>query len=134
MAGYDLEIRAPTMVSLDIGLTVHVEPTHFRSTVRMALEEVFSTIDLPNGQRGFFHPDNFDFGQSVYVSQLISRAMDVRGVAWVEVTRFQRWRRPDQDELAHGEIVIGPLELARLRNDPETPEDGVILFNLEGGQ
>jgi hypothetical protein len=65
---------------------------------------------------------------------MVSRAMDVPGVAWVETTRFQRWQRPAQDELKNGEITIGPFEIARLRNDPEAPEDGVMRFHLEGGQ
>lgn len=134
LAGYDLEIRTPIMVSLDIEITVSVKPAYFRSTVRAALEAAFSSIDLPDRQRGFFHPDNFDFGQPVYLSQMVSRAMDVPGVAWVETTRFQRWQRPAQDELKNGEITIGPFEIARLRNDPEAPEDGVMRFHLEGGQ
>ncbi len=134
LAGYDLEIRSPTLVSLEIEMTISVKPAYFRSTVRTALEAAFSNVDLPDGQRGFFHPDNFGFGQSVYLSQLVSRAMEVPGVAWVEVTHFQRWRRPAQDELKTGEITIAPSEIACLRNDPEAPEDGVMTFHLEGGQ
>ncbi|MCZ6677475.1 MAG: putative baseplate assembly protein [Candidatus Poribacteria bacterium] len=134
LAGYDLEIRPPALVSLDIALTVHVGPDHFRSTVRGALDETFSDVDLPDGRRGFFHPDNFNFGQSVYLSQLVATAMEAPGVAWIETTRFQRRRQPARGELDSGEIPIASLEIARLHNDPDAPENGIIMFNLEGGQ
>jgi hypothetical protein len=132
-AGYDLEIRAPRYASLDIQLTATVAPDHFRSTIRQALREAFSRTDLPNGRRGFFHPDNFGFGQPVYLSPIVMAAMQIPGVMRVDIDRFQRWGRP-QHERETGQIAVGPLEIARLDNDPAAPEHGTIKFIVEGGR
>jgi hypothetical protein len=132
MAGHDVEIDAPLFVPLDIELTGCVQPGHFPADVEQALLEAFSSVDLPGGRRGFFHPDNFTFGQPVYLSQIIATAMQVPGVAWIDATRFQRWGQAAHGELAQGFISFGRLEIARLDNDPNRAENGKIVFNLGG--
>jgi predicted phage baseplate assembly protein len=134
LAGHDLEIVPPRFAPLDIALTATLAPDHFGSTVRQALRETFSRVDLPNGRRGFFHPAHFPFGQPVYLSPLVTAAMQVPGVVQVRVTRFQRWGRPDRGELAAAQIPIGPLEIARLDSDAAAPENGTITFTVEGGR
>ena len=79
LAGYDLEIQPPTFVALDIAFTVCVAPGYFRNDVKATLLDAFSNRILPSGQSGFFYPDNFDFGQPVYLSQIVSTAMQVSG-------------------------------------------------------
>jgi hypothetical protein len=74
MAGYDLEIHGPEDVSLEIEMMVCVDSDYFRSNVLAALEDVFSSDTLAEGSLGFFHPDNFTFGQSIYLSQLYAAA------------------------------------------------------------
>jgi hypothetical protein len=134
MAGHDLEIDAPRYVPLEIDMGVCVKSEYFRSDVKAALLDVFSSGVRPNGQRGFFHPDNFSFGQAVYLSRIYSAAMAVDGVASVEVTKFQRWNTPDDDALQSGSLALGRIEIARLDNDPNFPENGVLRVNLEGGK
>lgn len=134
VCGYDLAIRAPRYVGLDIALTVQVDPTHFASTVLQALLETFSAVELSNGKRGYFHPENFTLGQPVYLSELIARTVEVPGVAWTEVTRFQRWGRPARNELANGKIPIAPLEIAQLLNTAAAPHNGQIEFAMQGGR
>ncbi len=46
VSGYDLAVRAPRYVPLDIALTVQVAPTHFASTVLQTLLETFSAVNL----------------------------------------------------------------------------------------
>ena len=133
LAGYDLEICAPRYLPVDIGLSVHVAAHTFRASVNQALLEAFSDVDLPDGSRGFFHPDNFTFGQPVYLSQVIATAMRLPGVDWVETLRFQAMGRPAGRELEDARIEVGPLEIARLDNDPNAPENGRIEFIMEGG-
>jgi hypothetical protein len=140
MAGVDVEVDAPVPVSLDIVLTVCVAPAHSRSAVERALLDRFSARDLPGGGRGFFHPDNFTFGQAVYLSTLVAQAMAVDGVRWVETqpgpdrpNRFQRWGEPEAGEHAAGRIAMGRLEVARCDSDPNEPENGRIEFVLTGG-
>jgi hypothetical protein len=140
LAGYDLEVEAPTFVPLDILFTVCVAPGYFRDAVRASLLDVFSNRILQNGQKGFFYPDNFEFGTPVYLSQVVAAAMQVPGVAWIDTNdkppspnHFKRWGRPSQGETAAGKIEMATLEIARLDNDPSLPENGKIDFLMEGG-
>jgi predicted phage baseplate assembly protein len=140
LAGYDLEIERPIFVPLDIAFTVCVAPGYFRSSVESALLDTFSNRLLPGGKRGFFYPDNFTFGQPVYLSQVVAAAMRVPGVNWIDtndvppaVNHFKRWGQESQGETAAGRIPMGRLEIARLDNDPSEPENGKIAFFMKGG-
>ena len=86
-----------------------------------------------DGRRGFFHPDNFTFGQPVYIGTIYRAAMDVLGVASVTVDRFQRWGKKENGELEEGVLKIGSYEIAQLDSDPNFPENGKISFVMEGG-
>ena len=132
MAGQDLEIDAPRPVPLEIALRVCVKPDHFRGDVKAALFQVFSKRTLPDGRRGLFHPDNFTFGQPVYLSQVYAAAQAVDGVASVDVTQFERQGRPDPQAFADGVLNFARLEIPRLDNDPSFPERGV--FRAEHGR
>lgn len=136
LAGHTLEIKAPRFVALDIAMTVKVTPGYFQSAVKKALMAAFSKQTLENGQRGFFHPDHFSFGDPVYLSQVISQAITVAGVDSIYVTRFKRWVDPEEQgrrALEIGQIAFELLEIARLDNDPSLPENGRIEFQMEGG-
>lgn len=131
--GADVEVAGPHYVPLLIELDVRVDRDHPPSAVLRELVAAFSTSVLPGGERGFFHPDNFSFGQPVYLSQIIATAMNVPGVVRAEATRFGRMAQPFVNEVSAGQIDIGPLEIARLDNDAEAPENGVITFDVRGG-
>lgn len=140
LAGQDLEIDAPRFVSLDLAFTVCVAAGYDRNQVKAELLKLFSNRDLPNGQRGFFHPDNFTFGQPVYLSQMIALIMQVPGVKWVDAedapgkpNRFRRWGKSADGEFAAGKIEFARLEIARLDNDRSLPENGRFDFFMEGG-
>ncbi|MCZ4312674.1 putative baseplate assembly protein [Comamonadaceae bacterium G21597-S1] len=134
MAGHDLHIGNPVYVSLAIDLMVCVDPGHFRSHVRQALLDVLGSRVRGDGTRGLFHPDNFSFGQTVFLSPLYAAARSVPGVDSVQVTRFQRQGQEDPAPLADGFMPLGRLEIARLDNDPNYPEHGVLRLNLHGGK
>ena len=133
LAGHDLEIEAPRFVSLNIAMTVTVKPDYFRASVKQALLETFSNRILADEQLGFFHPDRLSFGQPVYLSAIVSRAMEVTGVESVKVTGFQRLDEPSTTALETGQIEFERLEIARLDNNPNLPENGTLEFNMEGG-
>jgi hypothetical protein len=133
LAGYDLEIADPVYVPLDLALLVCVRPGYFRSDVLATLRRVFSRQEFGDGTNGFFHPNNFTFGQSLFLSRVYQTAMAVIGVASVELTTFQRWGRPANHELANAVITAAPLEILRLDGDPNFPENGHLEFDLHGG-
>lgn len=134
MAGHDLEINNPVFVSLEIDVLVCVKAGYFRSDVQRGLLDVLSRGTRADGTRGLFNPDNFSFGQSVYLSPLYAAARTVAGVASVQVTRFQRAGQNDPKPLADGFMALGRLEIARLDNDPNFPEHGVLRLQLHGGK
>jgi len=133
MAGHDLELAGPTMVPLDLELEVCVEPGYFRSNVKQRLLEELSSRALSGGRRGFFHPDNFTFGQRVYLSQIYEAAMRVAGVSWVRATRFHRFGRAPSQELEDELLAPVRTEVARLDNDPNFPENGRLELVMRGG-
>lgn len=133
IAGYDIEINSPIYVPLEIAMNVCVKPGYFRSNVKQSLLLAFSNHELVNGRRGFFHPDNFTFSQPVYLSRIYETVMEVAGVAWVEVTLFRRFGKLPAREIENGVLIPGTLEVIRLDNDPNFPENGKIDFNMDGG-
>lgn len=132
-AGYDVEVRGPVRVPLDLQITACVKPGYFVADIRRALLDVFASRDLADGRRGFFHPDNYTFGQPVYLSAVYAAAMSVDGVASAEVSRFQRWGQAPNQEIARGILVPAALEVIRLDNDPSFPERGRLDLRLAGG-
>ena len=134
MAGHDLEFNDPLYVSLEIDLTACVAAGYFRSDVCAALLQVLSNRDLPDGTRGVFHPDEFSFGQTVYLSPIYAAARGVAGVESLEVTRFQRQGQDETRYLNEGLMSLGRLEIPRLDNDPNFPEHGVLRLTLHGGK
>jgi hypothetical protein len=138
LAGHDMEIEQPVFVPLHIAFTVHVKPNYLPGDVRIGLFKVFSRGLLSDGRRGFFHPDNFTFGQSVFLSQIVDVASEVAGVSWIDASdtkrhHFHRWGKPSQGEIRNGVILMRRLEIARLDNDPNASENGRIEFIMEGG-
>jgi hypothetical protein len=132
MAGHDLEVNAPLFVALGLKIEVCVKPGYYKSDVKEALLEAFSNRELAIG-RGFFHPDNFTFGTPVYLSQIYAAAMQVPGVQSVEVERFQRFGKAPNKELEDGVLLTGRLEIVRLDNDPNFPENGRLELVMKGG-
>jgi len=128
MAGQDLEVDGPLHVSLEIVLGVCVKSGYFFSDVQRELLDLFSNRALPDGRLGVFHPDNFSFGQTVYLSPLIATAQSVAGVESVNVKKFQRQGIDSSEALLAGKLALGRLEIARLDNDRNFPERGVFIL------
>lgn len=146
MAGMDLELDGPRYVPLDIAFSVCVKPDYFQARVYEGLMDAFTSGVRADGRPGFFHPDNFTFGEPVYLSRLVAEAMRLPGVAWIDTSpnegetgssgrlhRFQRLREEAHGELLAGRIDMGRLEIARLDNDPSVPENGKLEFFMRGG-
>jgi baseplate J-like protein len=135
LAGVDAEVARPVYVPLDIVLTVCVAAGYQRADVAAQLRRALSAQTLPDGRRGFFHPDNFTFGQPLYLSDLVAAVMAVPGVAWVQPppNRFAPLGRPPGGEATAGVIGAAPREVLRADSDPSNPENGRVEILLRGG-
>jgi hypothetical protein len=147
LIGEDLEVRAASYVPLDIKLTVCAQSAYWPEDLRAELEEEFSDSWTRDGRRAFFHPDAWTFGQPLYASQLIGRAMAVKGIGKVLRLSMRRWNpgsgggltEIDIDPSALPEsrlekLVVGPFEIIVVANDPDHLETGRIVFDITGGR
>jgi hypothetical protein len=140
LAGVDVELGAPVPVALEIVLGVCVGDGHARADVAKQVGRELSAEALADGRLGFFHHDNFTFGQALFLSDLVARVMAVPGVAWVDVDdsrrtglRFRRFGRAPAGEVAAGRIDAAAREVLRADSDPSNPESGRVGLVMRGG-
>lgn len=134
LIGEDLELRPPRYVPLDIRVVVCVDDGYWREDVRAVLEQEFSDTWTADGRRGFFHPDEWTFGQALYRSAIegrIDRLTGIGHVVRIVMKRFSAPRPgvPDTQvlEMAFDEVLL-------LANDPDHLERGRITFEIQGGR
>ncbi|MGY6275059.1 putative baseplate assembly protein [Methylomonas sp. MgM2] len=132
--GHDVVVVQASYVALDIAIKVCVLPHFLRGHVKSELLDVFSDRILPNGHKGFFHPDNLSFGEGVYLSQLVSVAQAVEGVESVVVAKLERLFEGPDLEIENGLLRLDAFEIARLDNDPSFPENGRFTLEMGGGR
>lgn len=131
--GHDLLVEPAQYVPLDLELTVCVLPDYQRAHVQAALLQALA---------GMFSADSLTFGEGIYVSRIVAAAQAVPGVQNVVVTRLERFEtvepapgESDAEEVPAGSVLtLGPLEIARLDNDPDFPENGRLSLDLRGGR
>ncbi|MEJ2004597.1 MAG: putative baseplate assembly protein, partial [Cyclobacteriaceae bacterium] len=134
MAGMDLEVDAPIQIGLQIDMEVCIGQDYSQSGIRAALLRLFSNRVLGGGKKGIFHPDNFSFGQSVYLSTLYAAAQSVEGVTSVKVTGFKRLGNTELSGLKDGVLTFNRQEIPRLDNDPNFRDRGVFNLTIKGGR
>jgi hypothetical protein len=141
--GYDLLVSQANYVPLKVRITVCVQPNYLRGHVERAVLDALSNRVLPDGTKGFFHPDNLSFGDGVYVSSLLAVVQAIPGVQNVMVTELERFEisepllavdQPGEELPANWALLLGPFEIAQLDNDPNFPENGVLVLDVEGGR
>jgi hypothetical protein len=131
---HDVVVVQASYVALDIAMTVCVLPHYLRGHVKVALLNVFSNGIMPDGAKGFFHPDNLSFGEGIYLSKLVAAAQAVEGVESVVITKLQPFFAGPNQEIQNGILSLGPFEVARLDNDPSFPENGKLTLDMRGGR
>ena len=145
LIGEDLEIRPPVFVPLEINVVLCAKPDVWPQNIRFVLEREFSAGWTPDGQKGFFHPDEWTFGQPLYASQIIGRAIQVKGVDHAEGQKtsvggvektisvsIKRWNAPftATDSLTQ----LNYNEIIQVMSDPDHMEHGFIRFEVKGGR
>lgn len=132
--GHDVAVTSARSVPLAVALSVCAATHVLRADVRAALLELFSNRRLADGRLGFFHPDRLEYGKSVNLSAIVAQAAQAPGVADVVVTKLERLGEPSDEALTTGTLTLGPMEIARLDNDPAFPELGQLAVIVGGGR
>ncbi len=147
LIGEDLEVRGARYVALDIFVKLCVHSDYWPEDLAYELEREFSDDYTADGRQGFFHPDLWTFGQPVYSSQLIGRALSVTGVERVLLVSMRRRHSGsgvgatvvtiNPEDMVHeetGVLNVDPFEVIQVANDPNHLEKGSLQFDLAGGR
>ncbi|RPI43826.1 MAG: hypothetical protein EHM59_14410, partial [Betaproteobacteria bacterium] len=134
LIGEDLELRPPKYVALEIHVTVCADPAYWREDLRFVLEQEFGDSWTADGRRGFFHPDEWDFGEDLHRSAIEGRIHRIAGIRHIVSIDMKRFSAPlpgvagaEVLEMAFDEVVL-------LANDPDHLERGLIRFEVLGGR
>ena len=145
LIGEDLEIRPPVFVPLEIKVVLCAAPDVWAEDLQFLLEQEFSAGWTPDGRKGFFHPDEWTFGQPLYASQIIGRAIRVKGVEHAvgqkvatngtEKTISVSIKRRNTPGVAVDSLTqLNYNEIIQVMNDPDHLEQGTITFDVKGGR
>jgi hypothetical protein len=134
LAGQDILIEPPQYVSLDLVLIICVEPDAFQRDVEKALLQVLGSGTLPNGQPALFAPQNFELGETVYLSPIYAAARTVPGVQTVTAKVFEPQGQKTKVYLQQGYMPMNAFQVARLDNDPSMPDHGQLRLVMKGGK
>lgn len=134
MAGVDVEISRPIPVAIELALDICVEQGYSAAAVKAEVVQRLSAGTRADGGHGFFHPDNFTFGQAVYLSGVYQAVLGIAGVRSVQPTTFRRFGSAAAGELDAGILRVQRLEVAQLQNDPSFPERGRLTIATRGGR
>ena len=134
LIGEDIELRPPRFVPLAVQVTVCADEAYWREDVRFVLEQEFSDGYTSDGRRGFFHPDEWTFGQSLHRSAIEGRVHQVAGIRHLVSIEMRRFNvalpavaSPEVLEMGFDEVVLAA-------NDPDHFERGFIRFTVLGGR
>ena len=138
MIGHEVAIRDAVRVPLDIQLGIEVETGHSRPAVLAAVAAALGigrgTTPTPGTGKqrtGAFHQERLRLGQPVYLSQLVTAAMQIPGVRAATALRFGRYGR--RSSLDSGVLEMRAQEVGIVENVANQPERGRIDVVLQGG-
>ena len=134
LIGEDLELRPPRYVALEIHVVVCADPAYWREDLRFVLEQEFSDAWTSDGRRGFFHPDEWDFGEDLHRSAIEGRIHRIAGIEHIVSITMKRFSAPLPGVPGAEVLEIGFDEVVLLANDPDHVERGMIRFEVLGGR
>lgn len=137
LAGYDLEVVGAKFIPIELVIEFCLKPGFLPADVQHAIEAALSSSDISSDTIGFFHPDNFGFGDKLYISRLFAAIMAVPGVESAQITRLARLHaaHPEletADNLAIGFLNVGSDQIIQLNNDHNFPERGTLVVRAKG--
>lgn len=147
LIGEDLEIRHALYVPLDCIVRLCAHPHYWPEDLAFELEDEFSDGFTTFAKKGFFHPDEWTFGQPLYASEIIGRCLQVKGVERVLTVSMRRWfpgsgdnakviniNPDDIPDNVIEKLEVKPFEIIQLANDPNQLDKGRIQFDILGGR
>jgi hypothetical protein len=134
LIGEDLEIRPPRYVPLEINVVVCAAADYWCEDLRFVLEQEFSEHWTSDGRPGFFHPDQWTFGQTLHRSLIEGRLLAIAGVAHVVSISMKRFASPLPAQLGAEQLPMASDEVLVLANDPDHLERGLLRFTVQGGR
>ncbi len=141
MIGYDVSISQTKYVFPEIEISIFLKKGFVKSEVESRLRFLLGNKEDGTGHMGFFHPDNFTFGDPIYVSKLYDVIENIHIVDYIIITKFKNSNSPyistedERDEitkrnLQRGFIPVNEKNIVRLDNDPNYPERGYLKLNF----
>lgn len=129
MIGTEVFLEPARGAAIALTLSIRARPGYFRSEMKQALAQVFSS-----DQGGFFEPGRLGFGESLYASDVIEAAMAVEGVAVACLNLFRRVGKGYEDQSGDGVIKIDEDEFILCQNARARPESGTVRIVVNGGE
>ena len=129
MIGTEVFLEPAKPAPVAIILSVRARPGYFRTEMRQALAQVFSS-----DRGGFFEPGAHGFGEALYASDIIEAAMQVEGVAVACLNGFRRLGRGFEDSTKAGVIHVADDEYIQCLNERGNPDGGRIGITVNGGE
>jgi len=134
LIGEDIELRPPRFVPLEIRIVLCADAEYWREDLRFILEQEFSDRWTSDGRPGFFHPDQWTFGQALHRSQIEGRLHAITGIEHVISIRMKRFTSPTPAVPGLERLEMAFDEVVQLANDPNHLERGLIRFEIRGGR
>jgi predicted phage baseplate assembly protein len=134
LIGEDLELRPPRFVPLALRIVVCADEAYWREDLRFVLEQEFSDGYTSDGRRGFFHPDEWTFGQALHRSAIAGRVHRVAGIKHVISIGMKRFHSPFPGMPTPEVLEMGFDEVVLVANDPDHLERGLVRIEVQGGR
>jgi hypothetical protein len=128
--GHTLEVQQAEYVPVELAMDITLSSHNQRGAVLRAVRDRFSNTIRPDGGLGFFHPDQLTFGQGIPVSAIVAAALDIPGVAHVNVSLLRPYGTDVPEVPEEDVLTMKPWQIARLDNDPNRPENGVLKLTI----
>jgi hypothetical protein len=128
MAGRDAVVRDPRYASLDLEISLCIEPGCYAGQVREAVLAALTGIRADNSD--LFDPDNFSFGDPLYREAIEAAVQKVPGVLGVTGMCLRRRGMAGWKPFIEAEVKVAANEIIRIDNDPNHPERGSIRVRV----
>jgi len=129
MAGQEVVLRDAAYVGIVMSLSIHVGANYYQSEIRRAVDHALS-----REPGGFFEPGRLQFGEDIYISDIIQQLMQLDGIEHICMNRFKRVGNQFPDRVNDDFIQLDGLDIAVCDNEPGKAERGYYDLRLSGGR